>query len=443
MTGQRLAAGTSQRPAVRPDEGATRPGADGVRIEVRRDDLHDARAVDLDLPGLADGQVRLRVDRFALSANNATYARLGDSIGYWRFYPAAPGWGCVPAWGIAEVTESRCAGVPAGRLASGLLPMASQVVMSPGRVSSGGFDESAAHRRDLPRLYNVYRFVTQAGRDQDMRMVLQPSFWLSFLLADFLDANGCFGASAVVISSASSKSALGLGFLLRGRLRTVGLTATSRKRDVADLGLYDEVLSYDDIGSLAVEPAALIDLTGSTQILAAVHERLGSRLLHSSLAGTTHGTVTHGEGGQELRGLPGPHPQLFFVPDYLRARARESGMDVVAARFDAALAHFGQWSAPWLGLPPCSTPTGASFPARPRWRPRSSAACPNTRRIHRLGPDQDHLRVAALPSSGGSLPARSLAAALSAAFFGPPGCHATTPSAPSGTAVVGVVLVQV
>jgi len=35
----------------------------------------------------ADGVV-IELSRFALTANNLTYAKLGDSLGYWRDFPA-------------------------------------------------------------------------------------------------------------------------------------------------------------------------------------------------------------------------------------------------------------------------------------------------------------------------------------------------------------------
>jgi hypothetical protein len=318
-----------------------------VAIEVRRDDLSQARIVRSVVPDPGDGQVLLEIERFALSANNITYARLGDRIGYWRFFPAAPGWGCVPVWGIARVIDSRRTEMPVGRIASGLFPMASHVLMSPGRVGRGGFDENSDHRRDLPRLYNVYRWTTGGGHEQDLRLVLQPSFWLSFLLADFLAAQNFFEAGLVVLSSASSKSALGLAFLLQcSHVRTVGLTSDSRTEEVGGLGLYDRVLSYDAIGTLGSEPepTVFIDLAGSPAIRDAVHTHVGSRLRHSALAGTTHGQA-------DPHALaPGPAPQPFFVPDYLRARAGQTGMEVIAARFDDALAEFGRSSESWLRL---------------------------------------------------------------------------------------------
>lgn len=56
---------------------------------VRKDQLAITRmATTLDAP-LAPGQIRVGVDRFALTSNNITYAAFGDAMSYWQFYPSA------------------------------------------------------------------------------------------------------------------------------------------------------------------------------------------------------------------------------------------------------------------------------------------------------------------------------------------------------------------
>lgn len=56
---------------------------------VRHDHLATTRLAHTDAAALAEGQVRVRVDRFALTANNITYAAMGGMLNYWKFYPAA------------------------------------------------------------------------------------------------------------------------------------------------------------------------------------------------------------------------------------------------------------------------------------------------------------------------------------------------------------------
>ena len=77
-------------------------------FEVNRTDLQQTRIVNPAPAPLGEGEVRLRVDRFALTTNNITYAVYGEAMQYWNFFPAAePGWGRVPVWGFADVAESR------------------------------------------------------------------------------------------------------------------------------------------------------------------------------------------------------------------------------------------------------------------------------------------------------------------------------------------------
>ena len=50
-------------------------------VHVDRANIADAVLVDHDLPALAENAVRLKVDSFAVTANNVTYAVAGDMLG--------------------------------------------------------------------------------------------------------------------------------------------------------------------------------------------------------------------------------------------------------------------------------------------------------------------------------------------------------------------------
>ena len=54
---------------------------------------------------LAPGDVRLTLERFALTSNNISYALGGDFLDYWGFFPAESGWGRLPAMGYGIVSE--------------------------------------------------------------------------------------------------------------------------------------------------------------------------------------------------------------------------------------------------------------------------------------------------------------------------------------------------
>ena len=121
-------------------------------------------------------------------------------------------------------------------------------------------------------------------------MVLRPLFYTSFLIDDFLADNDWFGASTVVLSSASSKTAIGSAFLIASRpgVRVVGLTSAANAEFVRSLGCYHETVVYDDVAAVEVADAVFIDIAGNADVRAAVHERFADRLRYSMVVGGTH-----------------------------------------------------------------------------------------------------------------------------------------------------------
>jgi hypothetical protein len=121
---------------------------DAVDFQVRRDDLRTTRLCDVPSAQLEPdrGQALLRVDHFAFTANNITYAVAGDMLSYWNFFPAERGWGRVPVWGFADVVASRCDGVREGARLYGYYPMSTHLVVQPVHANDAGFIDGAAHR---------------------------------------------------------------------------------------------------------------------------------------------------------------------------------------------------------------------------------------------------------------------------------------------------------
>jgi len=80
--------------------------ADVTQVLTHTKKITEQKLVTVPSAPLANGQARLRIERFALTANNVTYAASGFAIGYWKFFPTTEdGWGLVPVWGFAEVVE--------------------------------------------------------------------------------------------------------------------------------------------------------------------------------------------------------------------------------------------------------------------------------------------------------------------------------------------------
>ncbi len=307
-------------------------------FQSRKSDIADTKVVTTTLDAPASGEVLVRVAHFALTANNITYGVAGDTIGYWNFFPGEGDYGCIPVWGFGVVEHSAHPDLSEGTRLYGYFPMATHVMLKPGDVEAFGFSDTVAHRSALPPIYNQY-LITSAdpGYNADKeaeQMLYRPLFTTSFLLDDFLAENDFFAASSILLTSASSKTSIGLAQLLskRSGLTVIGLTSTGNVEFVEGLGCYDQTVSYQDIDSLPLAPSVLVDMAGSGKVRAAVHTRLADQLAHSSAVGATHWQdATVGGGDQQI---PGPVPTMFFAPSQAQRRIKELGR----AGFESALA---------------------------------------------------------------------------------------------------------
>ena len=310
--------------------------AAGWALEVARDDLTSTSLLEVEVPEPADGEAVLRVDRVGLTANNVTYAVLGQSFRYWEFFPAGEGSGRVPLWGFAEVVASRVDGVDVGQRLYGYLPPASHLLVRPGRVDARGFRDASEHRVALPNPYNVYALTTgdtaYEPEREDLQVLFRPLFFTSFLLADVLAEQD---ARVLVLSSASSKTAYGTAFLLRGGdAEVVGLTSPANVAFTEALGCYDRVLSYDDVAQLAAVPTAYVDVAGSTPLRQALHDHLRTDLVLDLVVGVTH------QDGSRAGTLAGARPTGFFAPDRMTTRTADWGREGLDERFGDAWRRF-------------------------------------------------------------------------------------------------------
>lgn len=326
---------------------------------VERAKLKNARWAHTEPAALGDGAVRLRIDAFALTSNNITYAAFGDAMNYWGFFPTGDAaTGCIPVWGFANVVESRCDGVAVGERFYGYFPVASDVVLQPVRVTPNAFFDGAEHRRELHAVYNQYiRCAADPGytasREAEQAL-LRPLFITSFLVDDFLADNQFFGARSVVLSSASSKTAYGTAFCLWQRrgtddaVKVIGLTSPGNLAFTRALGCYDEVLSYDEVGLLPADvPTAYVDFSGSVAVRANVHRHFGDVLRYSCSVGGTHWDSL-GSG----KGLAGPRPVLFFAPAQIKKRNADWGpaglQQRTASAWSAFMRPVTDAANPWL-----------------------------------------------------------------------------------------------
>lgn len=323
-------------------------------LEVRRDNWSKTRVVTEEFDGeLAENEVLLAVDRQALTANNISYATAGDSLAYWKFFPAADaGWGRIPAMGWADVVASRHPGVAVGERVWGFYPFSTHLKILAGGVRPESFSDVSPHRHGLAPVYSQFdraaaNPIYEAARE-DQDSLLRGLFLTSWLVEDFLVVNGFFGATACLITSASSKTSIALGHCVSGRgsLASVAVTSSANADFCASLGCYDRVVTYDQVGALdGAEPVVMVDMAGSTAVLSSLHGHFRENMKYSCRIG-----ATHMEGFGPVEGLPGATPEFFFAPDHLQARSAELGGAQFMMSLGAAYAGFRRYCDSWLRI---------------------------------------------------------------------------------------------
>lgn len=316
-------------------------------ITIDRRNLEDCVIEAGDTSPLADGEIRLAITSFALTANNVTYGVFGEpndlfggKAGYWDFFTARGARGNLPVWGFATVEESRVDGIAPGDQFYGYYPFASHVRLRPGRVSLGGFVDETPQRIGLPLTYNHYQRVAAIGdyrpEHHDLWPVFRPLFMTGWLIADQFEDHGDYGAQQILIASASGKTAISLGFALAQRTgprpRSIGLTSATHVAALQATGIYDAVIAYDDIASLdPATPSALVDMAGNGAVTAAVHRHFGDALKASIVVGKSHW-----DSAPNMEALPGAQREGFFAPGRAEKRAGDWGGAELARRMGAS-----------------------------------------------------------------------------------------------------------
>ncbi|MFE6506444.1 DUF2855 family protein [Nocardioides sp. NPDC057767] len=326
-----------------------------ARVESLKSDLGVADLVDVPAPQLDEGEVLARIERFALTTNNMTYAVYGDALGYWNLFPAEQdGYGCMPAWGFAEIIESRAADVPVGTRVFGYFPIATHLTMRPTRVTARSFVDGAAHRTGTPDVYNLYELQPRDTdpRQDSLTAIYRPLFITSYTAADYLRDRDFFDAEQFVISSASSKTAYGTAYCLADSpTPKIALTSARNSDFVNGLGLYTATREYADLTAVdATKRTVYVDLSGDPALRRRVHEHFGDQLAFDCLIGSTHADHLP----EEDNSLPGPAPVFFFAALQLDAYKAEGQSRAFMQRYQrderGFLKHVGRPERPSIEL---------------------------------------------------------------------------------------------
>jgi len=322
-------------------------------LEVRKDAWQQTRIAEETLSTeLAEGEVLFRVGRLALTANNISYAGAGDLLGYWGFFPAQEGWGRLPAMGWGEVIASAHPEVPVGERVWGFFPYGTHLKILAGDVKEHEIHDRSPHRAEYAPVYARFERAAVSplydARREDQDSLLRGLFMTSWLVEDFLDVNDNFGAASCLITSASSKTSIALAHCVskRGSMQAVGLTSPGNVAFCESLGLYDRVISYDQLGGLdAAQAVVMVDMAGSAAVVSTLHNHFGDNMKHSCQVGATHYEETG-----DTSGLPGAKPQFFFAPGHIQTRSAEIGAEQLMMNLGVAYIEFRQDSDRWLNV---------------------------------------------------------------------------------------------
>ena len=317
-------------------DAAETPAIKNPQFQVKKDLFFNGRLVEMPAEELTidQGEVLVKIDKFAYTANNITYAVAGDMIGYWNFFPPkgknTAGYGVIPVWGFADVVESNAEGIPVGDRLFGYFPPASHLKMTPIKVSNGRFIDGAIHRSKLPAGYNLYRRVNNekgySNAFDKERMLLFPLHLTSFCIWDALQDKDWYGAKQMVLLSASSKTSTGLGYALKADKtapKVIGVTSKRNLAMVKSLDLYDEQTTYDTLETIDTNiPTVIVDMSGNGDILLALHTQLGENMKWCINVGFTHWDKASPKPKQ---GMITERSEFFFAPGHIQKRLKEWG----------------------------------------------------------------------------------------------------------------------
>ncbi|MBJ2129433.1 DUF2855 family protein [Alteromonas sp. IB21] len=327
------------------------------QIWVDQQNLATTKVVNCDINtnDLQQDEVLLETDSFGFSANNITYAALGFKMGYWGFFPAKynndssdTGFGIVPVWGFATVKASRHTDIEVGEKVFGYLPMASHWVIKAGKVAPHGFSDVHETRKSISPVYDQYlRCTADPGYDasrEAWQLNFRPLYMTSFVLDDYVAEKA--GNKILLLSSASSKTALGTAQLLKDQkisrkasYRVIGLTSTANVDAVKNSGCYDAVYSYDKLSELNSDIGRdaeywLLDFAANGTLIHNLAKQLDDRLSDVTLIGAT-----------DWKAQEKPNPKLlnaeiFFAPARVKLRQSEWGHAAFLSKYAAAWQRF-------------------------------------------------------------------------------------------------------
>ena len=320
---------------------------------VDKSNLFKTTFAESEIGQLEDGEVLFKINKYAFTSNNITYAVIGDKVKYWDFFSAPAPWGIVPVWGFAEVVASNNTTVEVGEHCYGYFPMSDYLKIKAGKIKVHGYSDISEHRAHLAPIYNHYsRTIADPSyqkEKEDFQPIINPLFATAFLIYYFLKDNNFFGAENIILTSASSKTALGLAFILNKNKKEdgkdiIGLTSTKNLEFVKNCNFYDEVIPYDEaLNNLSKKDSVIIDFAGNSRLLCDMYELLGGALKHVALIG-----LTDWSSDKQFKQIP--VAKFFFAPAHIQNKYKEWGSEKTNLLLGEALNNFINIAEKWIEI---------------------------------------------------------------------------------------------
>ncbi|KAJ3571800.1 hypothetical protein NP233_g3525 [Leucocoprinus birnbaumii] len=307
--------------------------------------------------------------------------------------------GLIPVWGFGTIKASNHPKLSVGERVYGYFAPTRYLVLP---ISSNDVNKFAAYvpRPHLPRDRRPYNQILRCASDpqynpahEELTMLYRPLFWTSYWFEDYLYTT-LLGYSAAqpgdrhinfLISSASSKTAFCLAYLIQSRIsagqadsrvRIIGLTSAKNTDFTKGLGLYTDVRSYDtDLAPVINDAHAYgcvyVDVAGNEGFNSRLTAYFGGstgtpRLVKAVSLGLTNLSPTSKEGSTKewkhntFSSTPeSSQPAVtnavidfeqFFMPEWLSQQQRQLPIHEIFSRQKKAWDALMRDCQPWLTL---------------------------------------------------------------------------------------------
>jgi hypothetical protein len=321
--------------------------------------------------------------------------------------------GLIPVWGFGTIVKSSHPKLQEGERVYGYLAPTRYLLLP---VSSNDVNKfafyvprphlPAGERATLSTINNQstllsdrrpYNQILRCANDpqytptpvvEDLTMLYRPLFWTSYWFEDWLHASGYRGGvSTVLISSASSKTAFCLAYVIGKRIRRgetdkntkiIGLTSKRNLEFTKKLGLYDEVLEY---GSFTSAPSFhgkrdnkwfYVDVAGNDTVNSAINAHFASPYTGRVVASVALGITTLSPSSTEAKSIDwgasavdttpianeitpssSPFPpkvESFFMPEWLDVRRHQIPVTEIFSRQNQAWKELMEDCPGWVQL---------------------------------------------------------------------------------------------